>query len=197
MASKLLTTIIYLTTLLASSQAFVSPTNGPSRIRRPLETTTRTTTQQLNLFDASMSDVINTNSMWLATIDGDIASIPTNEFGTVFAGGIAVMVGGVLSALVVGFILDKGDLYANVAAESYLQLSDDEEFWKGLSDEERQKAQAVVNKIKESKGQATTQEAVPVTAAVATESSSPSSPAPTTESTPVADASKADMFSDY
>ena len=106
------------------------------------------------------------------------------------------MVGGVLSALVVGFILDKGDLYANVAAESYLQLSDDEEFWKGLSDEERQKAQAVVNKIKESKGQATTQEAVPVTAAVATESSSPS-PTPTTESTPVADASKADMFSDY
>ena len=49
------------------------------------------------------------------------------------------MFGGVLSALVVGFILDRGDLYATVAAESYLQGADDEEFWKGLSDEEKKK----------------------------------------------------------
>lgn len=27
-------------------------------------------------------------SLWVATIDGDIANIPTNEFATVFAGGI-------------------------------------------------------------------------------------------------------------
>lgn len=28
------------------------------------------------------------NDFWLATIDSDVASIPTNEFATVFAGGI-------------------------------------------------------------------------------------------------------------
>jgi len=47
--------------------------------------------QPLHLFDASAgADILTTaaNNIWLATIDGDIDAIPTNEFGTVFAGGI-------------------------------------------------------------------------------------------------------------
>ena len=51
-----------------------------------------------------------------------------------------VMFGGVLSAVIVGFLLEKGDLYASIAAESYLQSAEDEEFWKGLSQEEQGKA---------------------------------------------------------
>jgi hypothetical protein len=61
------------------------------------------------------------------------------------------MFGGVISALIVGFILEKGDLYAGLAAESYLQNEDDEEFWKGLSEEEKKKTQEVLEKIRQSK----------------------------------------------
>jgi hypothetical protein len=34
------------------------------------------------------SGMLESASVWLATIDSDIANIPTNEFATVFAGGI-------------------------------------------------------------------------------------------------------------
>jgi hypothetical protein len=103
----------------------------------------------LQAADAAMN--MNMNSLVLATIDSDIANISTDQFGLVFAGGIAVMVGGVLSALIVGFILERGDLYASVVADSYLQGAQDEDFWKGLSDEEKNKAQELLNKIKAQK----------------------------------------------
>ena len=48
-------------------------------------------TQQnsLTALQLSPSDMLNSASnFWIATIDADIDSIPTNEFGTVFAGGI-------------------------------------------------------------------------------------------------------------
>jgi hypothetical protein len=98
-----------------------------------------------------MLDGLNMNSLVLATIDADIANIDPNKFGLVFAGGIAVMVGGVLSALIVGYILEKGDLYASVVADSYLQGAQDEDFWKGLSDEEKKKTQELLKKVKASK----------------------------------------------
>jgi hypothetical protein len=85
--------------------------------------------------------------MLISTIDSDIANIPTNEFAPIFMGGIIVMFGGVLSALIVGFILENGNLYANVVADSYAQTEEDEEFWKGLSDEEKKKAQAMIDKL--------------------------------------------------
>lgn len=92
------------------------------------------------------------NSMLVATIDSDIANIPENEFTTVFTGGIVVMFGGLLSALVVGFIVEKRNLYANIVADSYAQGGgDDEEFWKGLSEEEKKKTQELLQRLKESK----------------------------------------------
>jgi len=105
------------------------------------------------------------------------------------------MFGGVLSALVVGFILDRGDLYATVAAESYLQGADDEEFWKGLSDEEKKKTQEVLEKIRQSKeGEASAAVATTTVEHAATES-------PTLMEQPKAPETKsakpADMFSDY
>jgi hypothetical protein len=91
------------------------------------------------------------NSLVVATIDSDIANISDDNFGLVFAGGMAVMGGGVLSALIVGFILEKGDLYASVVADSYMQGAEDEDFWKGLSEEEKKKAQELLKKVKASK----------------------------------------------
>ena len=91
------------------------------------------------------------SSLIVATIDADIANIPTNEFAPIFAGGIAVMFGGLFSALAVGFIIDKRDLYANIVADSYAQGSDDAEFWKGLSEEEKKKTQELLQRLKESK----------------------------------------------
>jgi hypothetical protein len=62
-----------------------------------------------------------------------------------------LMFGGIFSALIVGFILENGDIYAGLAAESYIQSADDEEFWKGLSEEEKKKGQDVLEKIKSAK----------------------------------------------
>jgi hypothetical protein len=91
------------------------------------------------------------SSLIVSTIDADIANIPTNEFAPIFAGGIAVMFGGLFSALAVGFIIDKRNLYANIVADSYAQGADDEEFWKGLSEEEKKKTQELLQRLKESK----------------------------------------------
>lgn len=55
--------------------------------------------------------------------------------------------------MVVGFILEKTDIYANLAAESYLETADDVEFWKGLSEEEKVMAEAALNRIKEERGE--------------------------------------------
>jgi KaiC/GvpD/RAD55 family RecA-like ATPase len=103
------------------------------------------------------------------------------------------MVGGVLSTMVVGVILDKGDLYANLAAESYLQSSDDEEFWKGLSEEERKKTEDVINKIKKAKGEAPAEATV---VAAVSESAASTSESAETKPAELSSTPK-DMFSDY
>ena len=46
---------------------------------------------QVNLLDpATFAEILPapTHSFWIATIDSDIASIPNDQFGLVFAGGI-------------------------------------------------------------------------------------------------------------
>lgn len=121
----------------------------PTTLSTPVMTTYRET-KTAHSMSMSMS-MLDMNSLVLATIDADIANIDDNKFGLVFAGGIAVMVGGVLSALIVGFILERGDLYASVVADSYLQGAQDEEFWKGLSEEEKKKTQELLSKVKASK----------------------------------------------
>jgi hypothetical protein len=86
-------------------------------------------------------------NLWIATIDSDIANIQLEEFRKVFAGGIAVMAGGLISTTFVGYILKKKDLYTSLAAESYLDMAkDDPDFWKkmsdGLSEEEKAKVES-------------------------------------------------------
>ena len=111
------------------------------------------------VFDPDMSDVIfNNNPFLLSTISADIDNIPTDDFGTVFAGGIMVMLGGVLSALVVGLILDSGDNYSNVVADSYADRTknrsleeEDPEFWSQLSPEEQIQARQILDTLKREK----------------------------------------------
>lgn len=112
-----------------------------------------------------------------------------------------VMLGGVLSAVIVGFLLEKGDLYASIAAESYLQSAEDEEFWKSLSQEEQGKAREMMEKIKGSSPGASlpakpTESAVVSQAAVSSSSSSTLSEA-SSKSKSAASSQPSDMFSDY
>ena len=120
------------------------------------------------------------------------------------------MIGSVISAMMVGFMLEKGDLYASVAAESYLQSGDDEAFWKTLSDEEQVKAREILDKIKsssskkETRGESTTttgstttgSSRVVVDSNVAVGASSMSEPL-ARAAAPVQASKPADMFSDY
>lgn len=97
-----------------------------------------------------ISSSFQSSSNTLSTISADIDNIPTNEFATVFAGGIGVMIGSVIAVLIVGFILESGNSYANVVADSYAQ-GGDEAFWASLSEEDREKAQEMVSKLRKSK----------------------------------------------
>jgi hypothetical protein len=59
------------------------------------------------------------------------------------------MLGGLFAVIIVGAILEKGDLYAKLASESYIRSADDEEFYKNMSEEEKRTAQAILSKTKE------------------------------------------------
>lgn len=95
----------------------------------------------------------------ISTIDADIANIADDQFGLVFAGGMAVMAGGVLSALVVGGILSSQNTYGKVVADSYVEgqggnvedIMQDEDFWNSLKPEEQEKMKELLKKIKDSK----------------------------------------------
>ena len=115
-------------------------------------TMTPTTTTLCAVQDPlSVSSALSSASTFLSTIDSDIANIPNDEFGKVFAGGIVVMFGGLFSALAVGAILDMGDNYGKVVADSYAQ-GGDEEFWSSLTPEQKEETERLLQKVKESKG---------------------------------------------
>lgn len=131
-------------------------------------------------------------SSWIATVDSDIAAMSDNEFAPIFAGGIVVMFGGLVSALIVGLILEKNDSYANVIADSYAQGADfDEDFWKNISDEDKVKAEEILTKLK-SQGMENLPE--PPKTASATP---PALDTTEKEATPSPVQQQVDMFSDY
>lgn len=140
----------------------------------------------------------SSNAFLVATVDQDIAKLSDNEFAPIFAGGILVMFGGIMSALIVGFILESNNSYANVIADSYAQSEDDEEFWKGLSDEEANKTRELLQKLRDSKeGKKSGSSAEPAVAATAV-LEAPASRAPMADAPQEVEEKKAgDMFSDY
>ena len=120
----------------------------------------------------------------------------------------AVMVGGLLSTTLLGTIIDKKDLYAKLAAESYADMADDPEFWKqmteGMSPEEKEKAKELMERIKTDKeGKSAPATSLEATTTTTTsddaEASSPAASSSAPTETPQDEAAKAsnDMFSDY
>ena len=109
------------------------------------------------------------------------------------------MVGGLISTTLLGTIIDKKDLYANLAAESYADMADDPEFWKqmteGMSPEEKEKAKELMERIKADKEGKPPPAPLSMAAETTSSEAEPSAPseAPKDE---VAKASN-DMFSDY
>ena len=85
--------------------------------------TRQTQSTALNLWMPIDDHVLSTSSNFLlSTIDSDIASIPDNEFRKVFAGGIFIMFGSVLSTMFVGFLVESGGgSYAELVAETYAE----------------------------------------------------------------------------
>jgi len=160
-----------------------------------------TTLHVLPIDTQTSAEISNTaHSMWIATIDSDIANIQLEEFRKVFAGGIAVMVGGLISTTLLGTIIEKKDLYANLAAESYMEMADDPAFWKkmtdGMSPEEQEKTKVLMAKIKAQRaGESPGQQPL----AMASEVAETSSSIETKSTTPKDEVVKAssDMFSDY
>lgn len=195
--------LVYLALSSRAASAF-----GPS-MTTPRTRTTSAWTSSSSTTLAMLPDMAN--NLLLATIDADIANIPNNEFQTVFVGGLGVMAGGLLSAVAVGAILEASDGYAAVVAESY-DLEADEQFWKGLNDEEAKKAREMIAKVKAQRGdneqaELSVVESLAQTDPVSTASDEKvaSSPvatpvATTTTTTTTASAEPAkevDMFSDY
>lgn len=97
---------------------------------------------------ASYALVQGASSMLVSTIDSDIASIPTDEFGKVFAGGVFLMFTGVFSALIVGLLLEYGNKYDQIAFDSYMQNeATKQDFLTSLSPEDRVRAEALLAKM--------------------------------------------------
>jgi hypothetical protein len=80
---------------------------------------------------AAAAAAASASSVLLSTIDSDIANIPENEFRTVFAGGIGIMFGSILSTIFVGYLIEspgggggkKGSGYVDLVAETYVEQS--------------------------------------------------------------------------
>ena len=87
-------------------------------------TTSIPTTASSHVASAAASSIL------LSTIDSDIANIPDNEFRTVFAGGIGIMFGSILSTIFVGYLIEspgggsgKRSGYVDLVAETYVEQS--------------------------------------------------------------------------
>lgn len=65
--------------------------------------------------------VLSSASTFLSTIDSDIANIPDDEFGKVFAGGIFIIFGSILSTVFVGYLVESSNGYADLVAETYAE----------------------------------------------------------------------------
>jgi len=115
----------------------------------------RYSSTELKMIDPITSTIMDTfpsaTSIYIATIDADIANIADDQFGVVFAGGIVVMFGGVFSALAVGAILNAGQSYGRVIADSYVDEDGNNDPFASMSDEEREKAEEVLEKLRASK----------------------------------------------
>lgn len=104
--------------------------------------------------------MLTSASTYISTIDSDIANIPDDEFGKVFAGGGVIIFGSILSTIFVGFLIESSNSYADLVAETYAEqdfVTEDkkqkEEYLNslGLSDEEKAETEEMVRAFREKK----------------------------------------------
>eukprot|EP00584_Thalassiosira_punctigera_P016631 CAMPEP_0172553186 /NCGR_PEP_ID=MMETSP1067-20121228/49232_1 /TAXON_ID=265564 ORGANISM="Thalassiosira punctigera, Strain Tpunct2005C2" /NCGR_SAMPLE_ID=MMETSP1067 /ASSEMBLY_ACC=CAM_ASM_000444 /LENGTH=163 /DNA_ID=CAMNT_0013341323 /DNA_START=348 /DNA_END=839 /DNA_ORIENTATION=- len=111
----------------------------------------------LNLWLPDEHALIASASSFIATIDSDIASIPDDQFGKVFAGGGVIIFGSILSTIFVGFLVESGGGgYADLVAETYAEqnMGEDEESYLnslGLGEREKKETEEMVRAFREKK----------------------------------------------
>lgn len=185
---------------LAPVAAFVSTEQGRLFVGKSLRRNVRPEGTD-HALSAAMIDadvwMASANSLLLSTVDADIAKLSDNEFAPIFAGGILVMFGGLLSAIFVGTVVEKNDLYASIVADSYTQESNDEEFWKNLSEQEKIKAEELLAKMRQNRNGGEPEKAVTKPSMAATVTAELT--VKTTSATAVEDVKPQaiGMFSDY
>ena len=138
--------IAYLATIcLSSTDAFV-PLTKPIPLKQQA-TALNVAPQSID----TAAHALTTASTFLSTIDSDIASIPDDQFRTVFAGGGLIMLGSILSTVFVGFLIEKTNSYADLVAETYAGQDEDKSFLESLSFEQRKEAEEMVLDFREKK----------------------------------------------
>lgn len=122
-------------------------TSAPSR---------QSPTTALNLWLPDEHALASASSL-IATIDSDIANIPDDEFGKVFAGGGMIIFGSILSTMFVGYLVESSGSYADLVAETYAEqdMGDKEEsFLDSLgvkNADEKEEAMEMVRAFREKK----------------------------------------------
>ena len=168
---------------------------------RPANTETSVGRVALPDVKASVPLLDTLHSLMVATIDADVANIPENEFRSVFMGGIVVMLGGLISSVLVGTIVNSRNLYANIVADSYLQKDGNNQvFWSSMSDEEKKRAQDLVVRLRSSGNEADASELEQMIGGSGVDDASSSSTAvekPTSDTEVETSKKPVDMFSDY
>ena len=173
---------------MGSTAAFV-----PNNINTTGKPTAKKTSSSVKMIPMDDISSIYSASSLISTISADIDNIPTDDFATVFAGGIAVMIGGVFSTVMVGVMLESGNSYASVVADSYAQ-GGDEEFWESLSPEDQVKTRELLEKMRKSKG-GQGQDELDIPLPVAAEAVAPSAAVEAVASK--GEKKEVSMFSDY
>mmetsp|Transcript_11522 Transcript_11522/g.20722 ORF Transcript_11522/g.20722 Transcript_11522/m.20722 type:complete len:194 (+) Transcript_11522:78-659(+) len=142
-------------------EAFAPSTSGQTiqqqRTSAPSRQSPKTS---LNLWLPDAADhtlLTSAASSLIATIDSDIANIPDDEFGKVFAGGGIIIFGSILSTIFVGFLIESGGGgYADLVAETYAEqnMGEDEESYLnslGLGEKEKKETEDMVRAFREKK----------------------------------------------
>jgi len=94
-------------------------------------------------------EAMKSTSTFLSTVSADIDNVPTDQFGKIFAGGIFVMFGSVVSTMIVGSIIEKSGIYGDIVADSYSEEIDDKLF-NQLSSEDKEELRKLITDLEAS-----------------------------------------------
>lgn len=131
----------------------------PQQRQQPTPAPARQSPTSLHLWLPDDHALLASASTLVATIDSDIASIPEDEFGRVFAGAGVIILGSLLSLVFVGYLIESGGMYADLVAETYVEQDfmtnpeGDKQYLDslGLDEEGKREAEEMVRAFREKK----------------------------------------------